>query len=517
MKINKQNVRFMDHKILVLLVMGMFMTFSCDNEFLTEGNPTAASVENSFNTEVEALQGLYAAYSGFQSNDFWAREFWWLPDMLSDETKTAGANLEAHRAALLNYNIDATNPLFSAVFKGVYRVIHRANLVINTLPGRANPELSQESIDLIVAEAKFLRAYCYFELVTYFGNVPFSTEPVTNTEGVPLAESVEDIYNLIVADLTEAEANLPLASAYRGTSNLGRATKGSAQGLLGRVELFRGNYTAARDVLQRLIDSGEYALADNYEVNHREENENNVESIWEIQFMLLRDGGDWQGWIGNGDGFKLQAMRGQEYSPFDWHNTLPSETLKAAFESGDPRYKLCFIEYGDTYGGPGVDSVFTAEKVAQGNSEENTHWRKYGNAYKQLTESLWSGINHRVIRYADVLLMMAEIENELNGPSATAINYVNMVRDRVDMPPLPTAEYPTSTKEELFAAIVHERQVELCSEQCRARDVKRWYREGKITTKPHENYESKHEFMPIPIDEIDNNPALSADDQKPGY
>lgn len=501
-------------KTCVALAICTMATISCDEDFLSEGNPSSANVENSFNTETEATQAVIGIYAAMQANDSWAREFWWIPDMLSDETQTAGPQLEAFRAATLNYDIEATNPLYSTVWRGLYRIIHRANFVIKTLPEKENLELSKATINTLVGEAKFLRAWSYFQLVTYWGKVPLSTEPVQNTNGVPMAESEDQIFNLIIEDLTAAESSLPLVSAYRGSSNLGRATQGAAQSLMGKVELYRGNYQLAGVALQKVINSGEYDLAPAYEDNHREENENNIESIWEVQFGTYPSGN--QGWSQNGNGGKIEQLRSHEYSPHVWHNTLPSEALKAAFEPGDPRYKLCFIEYGDSYGPEDDPQIFDAGDVAQGITEIPTHWRKYGLEYKLARPSLWSGINMRVIRYADVLLMMAEIENELNGPSAIALNYLNRVRDRVGMPNYPTAQYAVGTKEQMFDAIVHERQVELCSEQIRARDVKRWFRAGKVGP-PSPNYQPKHLYLPIPIAEIDNNAALTTADQKPGY
>ncbi len=499
-------------KLTVTLVACLLVTFSCDDDAFSEGNPSQPNVESSFNTVEEAEKAVFGIYAGLQANDMWAREFWWIPDMLSDETQTAGPQLESFRAALLNYNIDAANPLFSTVWRGLYRIINRSNFVITTLPTKEGI-LPDETISQLVGEAKFLRAWSYFQLVSYWGTVPLTLEPVGDTSGVPMAESEDQIYAAIVADLTDADSSLPSVTEYRGTGNLGRATRGAAQGLLGRVELYRGNYQAAKTALEKVVNSGAYALADNYVDNHQEELENNIESLFEIQFSQYESGN--QGWSQNGNGGKIEQLRTHEYSPHVWHNTLPSETLKAAFEDGDPRYAASFLTYGDAYGPEGSE-IFDAGDVAQGITDIEEHWKKYGYEYKEARPDLWSGINIRVLRYADVLLMLAEIENELSGPTGVALGYLNQVRDRVGMPNYPTAEYPTGSQDEMLAAIMHERQVELNSEQVRARDMKRWFREGKMGP-PHPNYEAKHEFVPIPLDEIDNNNAIDESDQKPGY
>lgn len=195
--------------------------------------------------------------------------------------------------------------------------MHRANLVINTLPEKVSDQLPQAEVDLLVGEAKFLRAWAYFELITYWGNVPFSLETVEDfTGGVPLADSEQVIRDQIIEDLKAAEEFLPRVSEYRGTENLGRATQGSAQTLLGRAYMYFGDFASARTVLQKVIDSGDYALAPNYEDNHREENENNIESIFEVQFERV---------LANvwGGPQKAVQYRTQEYTPFIWHNVVP--------------------------------------------------------------------------------------------------------------------------------------------------------------------------------------------------
>jgi len=509
MKIKTKEMRkLVKFKRVATVCCALLVTLSCDDEFLAEGNPSAPSISNSFATVSEARASVYAIYAGLQENESVAREWWWLVDTLSDELKSAGPQLESQRAQLLNYDIDAANGLISPAWKGLYRIVHRANIVITTLPEKVSEQLPQEEVDLLVAEAKFLRAWAYLELVTYWGNVPFSLETVEDfTGGVPLAESEQVIRDQIIEDLNVAEAFLPRVSAYRGTENLGRVTKGSAQTLLGRAHMYFGDFIAARTALQKVIDSGDYTLAPNYEDNHREETENNMESIFEVQFERV---------LANvwGGPQKAVQYRTQEYTPFIWHNVVPSDELVAAFEDGDPRYPLCFLEYGDLHG-PELEDVFTPEDIAQG-IENGVHWKKYGYDYQMSVPEMFSGINLRLLRYADVLLMMAEIENEQNGPTGLALGYVNQVRERAGVPLLPTAEYPTATADQMFDAIVHERRIELCSEQARTRDVKRWFRAGKVDA-PSPNYEPRHEFLPIPLDEMDNNPALTPDDQKSGY
>ena len=278
-----------------------------------------------------------------------------------------------------------------------------------------------------------------------------------------------------------------------------------------RVLLFEGKYAEVREPLQTIIGSGRYALVDEYVDNHREENELNSESIFEVQFSSEGQGQS-DGWSGNGDGLKEVSIRGQEYSPVDWHNTVPSPEYIASHEDGDPRLDYNTLEYGEFYNNGELE--FTAASIKQGTTERTIHWLKYSNLYKKDIENLWSGINMRILRYADVLLMMAEVELEA-GNVTEALGYINQVRARpsVNMPPI-----TTTNPAEVFTALVRERQVELVSEQVRYRDVRRWLNNGKLTENPIAadipgGISSQYDLLPIPQQEIDNNPALSESDQ----
>ncbi len=496
--------------IAMLSIAGLFLTFSCNDDFLTEGNPTAASVGNSFTNPAEAEQSIVAIYAALQGNDMFGREYWWLWDLLSDELMSGGAILEARRAIILNYQHDASNELVNSVWKGYYRVINYSNLPINVLPTKVESgDLEKELVDRLTAEARFFRGWMYFDLVSLWGNVPFITSPLNTVEGIPKAESIDVIYNQIYADLDSAIAFLP---ATRADEPSGRVTAAAAKAMKARVLLFQGRYEEARKPLQEIIDTKQYALVDEYVDNHREENELNEESLFEVQFSSAAGNSD--GWSGDGNGLKEVTIRGQEYSPVDWHNTVPSPELLAAYEAGDTRYDYNFLEYGEMYNNGTLE--FTAAAIKQGTTARSQHWLKYSNLYKKDIENLWSGINMRIIRYADVLLMMAEVELEA-GNIPQAIGYIDQVRAR------PSVNLPGITATDaagVFTALVHERQVEFVSEQIRYRDVRRWLNNGKLTVNPiaaDVEIAPRYNLLPIPQQEIDNNPGLSQQDQNPGY
>lgn len=482
------------------LVVAFLMFSSCNDDVLEKVNPNQLSTDTFFRNRVQAEAAVNAIYAGLQANQLYNREYFFVQDLLSDDAAAGGAQLEAPRALVLNYEFDASNPLINAVWSGLYRIVHRANFVLSRIEDVPDTEISLADRQRLEGEARFLRAWAYFDIVSLWGPAPLMIEPAEAIVGFPRA-SEEEIYSLVLNDLQLAEQYLPPVSEYRGTENLGRASKGAAQALSARVHMFRGDYAAAETQLQKVIESGLYDLYPEYIENFREENENNIESIFEVQFTETAGNAD--AWNADGRGIAEITFRGQEYGPNAWRNVVPNPDLKAAFEESDPRYDYSFYEVGETYN--------NGESVLG-----NSGWKKYQMIYKREQEELRSGINFRVIRYADVLLMMAEAKNELEGPAA-AIPYVNQVRARasVALPPLSAP----ATKDEMFQIIMRERRVELAGEQIRNRDLRRWHRNGKIDManflgskfKPH------HILLPIPTNEIDRNPELTNTDQNPGY
>lgn len=482
------------------LVIAFLMFSSCNDDILEKTNPNQLSSETFFRTRGQAEAAVNAIYAGLQANQLYNREYFFLQDLLSDDVASGGGQLEAPRALVLNYEFDASNPLVNAVWSGLYRIVHRSNFVLSRIEDVPDTEISNEDRLRMEGEARFLRAWAYFDIVSLWGAAPLMTEPAESIIGFPRS-SEEEIYALIMEDLALAEEFLPLVSAYRGTENLGRASKGAAQALSARVHLFRGDYASARTQLQKVIDSGLYDLYPEYIENFREEYENNIESVFEVQFTESMGNAD--AWNGDGRGIAEITFRGQEYGPNAWRNIVPNPDLRAAFPEGDPRYDYSFYEAGEAYNN-GEDVL------------DNGGWKKYQTIYKREQEELRSGINFRVIRYADVLLMMAEAVNETGTP-AEAMPYVTAVRARPSVA-LPAIEVPAS-KEAMFDIIQSERRLELAGEQVRTRDLRRWHKNGKINMtdflgskfKPH------HILLPIPTNELDRNPELGDEDQNPNY
>ncbi|MGS2761435.1 RagB/SusD family nutrient uptake outer membrane protein [Sinomicrobium sp. M5D2P9] len=491
--------------ILFYTIFTILVAGGCNTDDLELTDPNGADPNSFLETEPQVISAVNAGYANLQTLGLWGRHMFFMMDNLSHEN-SGNPQLEADKQQYLNFSFDASHGGIRAYWESCYRGINKANYVIsNQEKIKSISALSDEAKNNFIAETRFLRAYYYFLLVTRFGDAPMITEVITEErEGLPRT-SLEKIYDeVIIPDLEYGTANLYSKSDDR--HERGRATNEAAYALLGRVHLYRGDYGPARDAFNEIIE--DFALADNFSDNFLEETEHNRESIFEIEFDESLGGGNlWDSDI-TGAGQNETTLRGQEYGWNNWFNVYPSDDLLEEYEDGDPRYTASFYFNGDSFNnGEGVVNIPLERKAA---------WKKYQNYYKRANENINSSINFRVIRYADVLLMMAEAENAL-GNSDAAIDYLNQVRDRVNMPNYGTPEmntlYPVATPEEVFAAIVHERKVELAGEQVRFPDLVRWGMGNQIP-----NFVvGKNEVFPIPLAEIAANNNISQADQNNGY
>jgi hypothetical protein len=280
--------------------------------------------------------------------------------------------------------------------------------------------------------------------------------------------------------------------------------------------------------------------------NFTEENENGAESIFEVQFSKAAGYSNQWSSDRTDQGVNEGTFRAQEYSCLGWFNVFVSEDLWNEFETDavngvktDPRRGYCAYQTGDMYANNTLTMSLTPlieDYNGVTTSYERRGWKKYQNYYKQPSETdNTSGINMKVIRYADVLLMMAECQANL-GNLPAAIDLMNQVRARadVDMPLYGDADmnaiYPVTTLEEFMVALEHERKVELCGEQVRFSDLVRWGRlasflssDKLLNSIPKADKAAlvfsspKNLLWPIPQREIDVNPNITQEDQNPGY
>jgi hypothetical protein len=498
-----------------------FLFLVACNQGLDLVDPNRVTTENFYTNAAEVTSGVNAIYATVQANNLVAREYWFLHDLRSDDVASGGGQLETPRNQLLIGAHDPNNFVMNAVWQSLYRAIHRSNVIIAKAPEATMEDGLRRRL---IGEARFWRAWSYFELVSLWGGVPLYTNFVQSPSGTEPRATPEAVYQLIIGDLRAAQTDLP---ARHDGANLGRVTSGSASALLGKVFMHRNEYPNARTELQKVISSGVYRLVDNYIDNFLEETEYNAESVIEIGYSKIGDV-NWDG-DGNGAGNNETTPRSQEYAAIGWRNCIPSDRLINEFElvrrgdaRDDPRYRASFYFLGDRFNN---DRDELTDARVQGNlstvdgTRTKVSWRKYSSMYKNADTYYTSGINMRLMRYAEVLLMMAECELEAGNLQA-AVALMNQVRARtsVAMPPYPTAKFPTGSRDQVFAALVHEKSVELGGEWVRNRDILRWRAQRKLTREPFSYFQaSRHELLPIPQQEVDNNDKVNPGDQNPGY
>jgi len=514
-----KRTNFYKYSIGIVMIF-LLIVVACEKR-LNKKNPSYPDLANYFKNSEELLRGTNSVYSIYHAGQLVGREWFFVEDLRSDEFAAGGGQLEVPRAQILNGNTTPDNSVMSDVWRGWYTVIHRANTVIAN-----GPQVTDNTAlrDRCIAEAKFFRGLAYFELVYKWGPVPLYLQPVTAANQFQPRVPENEVYDQIVKDLKDAAAVLPLSY---GTEDRGRATKGAANAVLGRAYLQKGEYANAKAALLEVVNSNQYTINIPYSDNYLEETEFNPESIFEaVYFQNIPNQFNWGGAAGpNGDDPSQSqgTVRNQEYSPIAWRNLIPSNKYLEEFETTargaaktDPRFKMSVYETGDVFNNG--QSVLTDDNQ-NGNSSvvfgvtRKISWRKFMIIYKHpIADRMGAGNNQRIIRFAEVLLMLAECENEL-GNDVEAVNYLNKIRDRqgVQMPHYPTVQFPTGTKAERTRAIMHEKTVELGGEEIRNRDILRWRKNGYLTTDPIPYFRAnRDELLPIPQAEIDNNPELGA-------
>jgi len=492
---------------------------SCGKDMLNITDPNTISTDKYFKTPVEIREGANAIYAGFYNNNMMSFEWPEMFDALANEANPTLAALanEPAVSALWQYQYQNTNATLERFWKMLYKVILRSNLVID----KADQYLAKngDDKDNIVSrsrgEAYFIRGYAYSQLAFYWGRVPIRTSFDQSANiYAPRAATVEDVWAVAESDLKTAQTILPESW---DNANIGRATKGAATGFLGKLYLYTKKY-AESDAQFVLLD-GKYSLLPkaNWDDNFGEKNENNMESLFEVQFQWF-DGNNIFGALGTQEGNNIPAThtaREQLYGWNDWGNWFFPARRANDFvynnESGssytDPRAQLTF------YGGIGAmtwlnnlpDSARAFDFAKLG------YWYKknLNKEYKKTEDNLKTSNNLRLLRYADVLLMRAECK--LNtGDIPGCIGYINQVRARIGA----FTYNNTYSQTQAFDLLKRERQLELMGEQSRYNDLKRWgILVETMNTETVANFGTarvvdKHVMFPIPLGEIDSNIGL---------
>ncbi|MCG8373956.1 MAG: RagB/SusD family nutrient uptake outer membrane protein [Balneolales bacterium] len=473
--------RFFSVLFLTAIFLGCegFLDVNPQGELTQESFPVSAS---------DALLATNWVYSTLRVWNYHTGGFPFLEFLSDDGAKGSNPNDGVDQAPYDNFTHATTQDGLDRWWNTLYLGIRRANVVIENVP------LIQMDEDLrarYVAEAKFLRASFYFDLVRGFGGVPIVT---TTNPPIKLARATsQEVYELIETDLLDAIDVLPVKSAY-ATEDIGRATKGGAQALLAKVYLFQNDFENAEDYALAVITSNEYDLESNFYHANGPEGEQGVESVFEIGAAADRTAGNQ---YANTQGVRGTPNRG-------WGFNRPTIDLRNAFEDGDPREQATIIELGDVIDditilgdGPTPDVTMDEEgNVIEIESYNRKVWYPGNNTNTQF------GHNRRLIRYADVLLMAAEALNENDQPGQ-ALVYLNLVRERArqgDPGILP--DITETDKDLLRDIIIQERRVELAMEGHRFWDLVRTGKAPEVLG-PLGFIEGKHELLPVPQSEID--------------
>ena len=516
-------------KVLLIVIAVVAIVTSCNEDLLNTKNPNQITDDAFYTTLSEIGTSVNAIYAVLQGNRMVGREYFFVHDLRSDEMKPGGSGLEVPRGELLNGTHTFSNAVANDLYTGLFNIVHRANVVIVKGGALSVPASDQALLDRYIAEARFLRGFAYYTLGALWGGVPLYDKFATSFADAKPRSTQNETFQFALDDANAASIVLPPTYA---AADRGRVTKGAALTLAGKINIYMGNYGAAKTALEAVKDLGIYSLVDEYFDNFTEEAEYNSESIFEVGF--LNTGYGWSG-PGNGTGGE-SWVRSQEYSAVGWANLAPSDSLIANFEDNDPRLKDSFWFVGDTYANGTAtftDMAGGGTTLFEGN-QVKIRWKKYSILYKIATvgDYFTVGINYRLWRYADVLLLLAECENESGaGGAANAIAYLNEVRDRpsVSMPHYGTpamnaAGYPVTNQAEIRKAIQHERRVELSGEEIRNIDILRWRKNGTLVLvgpnkdkDPISYFEPKYALLPIPQGEFNTNPNVTPEDQNPGY
>lgn len=484
--------------ILLCLLTGMA---SCKKSFIELQPESTVSVDVLFKTDKDFQDAVIGIYSNFRPQYL---NHWRFGDLRGDDTRFGlVSQLEDIRND--NFTSDNSDPVLASTWRNYYSIISRANKVLNSIEATSTTVVTNK--DRHKGEAEFLRALAYFDLVRIFGDVPLITKDLTIAEAYKSPrEKVATIYNnVIIKDLADAETRLP--QKYTG-SDIGRATKGAAKALLGKVYLTLKDFTKAEAKLQEVTTLG-YALLPSFndlwdyskDEHHSEyifdieyeEGQGNLGSSFTGQFAL-----DFQ--AGGGPLVAELARRYNIPSGTGGAAGIPNKTIFDAFalNSGDKRKDTTAAT--GLYGPTGVFIPISATGVSALTLKYMA--RLVGSASD-------SKVNWKVVRYADVLLMYAEALNE-NGKTTQALSYLNMIRSRAGI-----SQYTNLSQSDAREKIYLERRLELYMEGQRWFDLVRTGR-ALATMAPY-GMKDYMTLFPIPQAQIDIVNDRSILPQNPGY
>ncbi len=541
---------------------------SCAGE-LDVTNPNNQTTYDFGDSESELREAVISCYNRIRLEGSFARVGYTMDAVRGDEVWNSS---QQWYLPYDNLNAVATDEIGCLwIWRDCYHIVNRCNFVLSKVDAAG---LSDSAYKEIKGQALFLRGLAYYEIATYFQSAPLFNDyaQYSSLETMFQANvSQDELFEQIDADFSEAMTLLPSRDAG-GEWALGRATCGAAAGYYARSLMFRHKYAEALAVLKDIISGvyGTYRLMADYGDNFREGTayENNAESLFEVQYLDFGMGGTDEEWTpvnissNATQGHAVESNYGSQQLG-SWGDLAVSPWLYNLFKAEkctdgtlDPRLYWTVMSYEPEYsaytglktaaypnGDPRSNVVYCneiAETPLSNTSIGGISIAKFTNArnnlYSTITTGLHCGVNLRLMRYSDVLLRAAECENEISGPTQTAIDWINQVRKRVALPELNLSDFPSA--DALFEQIANvERPKEFGCENGRGIDLLRWgffysserlaqikdhgayLRNGQADTTPVSastgddssfNYFAKgHEYFPIYQTTLDANPKLT--------
>ena len=455
-------------KNIFILLITIVVLSSCSDDFTDLAPISNRNEADFYTTENDFVSAINASYAGLQKNGVYGRGYWTMFEMRGDNTDQGpdATGLARQFAEINAFTEDPLNEQITSAWTDSYAVIANCNVILERIEG---VEMNADIKNRIIGEALFLRSLMYYHLAVAFGNIPLQVTPFTPGEELTQVDA-NVVFTQLVSDLEMAESNLAVSYA---AGDKGRATKGAAATLLAKVLLTMDKKPDAETVLRRIIGSYGYELLDDYSALWGAANENNKESIFEVEFI--------SGGIGQGSAFT------NDFSPSAFLQTgqgfgrnRPTAEMENSYVSGD-------LRFASSMGTSWVNSV--GETIIQ------NYITKFESDPPTENDS---DINFVVFRYADVLLMLAEAI----GESSEAYDLINKVRDRAGLDGI-DATTPGTFEEKLL----EERQVELAFENHRWADLRRF---GVAAQKVNEaepfiSAASVRELFYIPQREMDIN------------
>lgn len=519
-------------KILLIIIASGAALTGC-NTGLLNTTPNDRYVQTNFwHSTAAATAALSGAYQQLKTDGLYGGD----ATPLWEETASPNAydydNTGSWNSIAEGLQSAATGGIVTARWGNCYGGIGRVNTFLENVD--QVPDMDEDLKARMKGEAHFLRALYYFNLENYWGDVPLITEqpdPATQ-DTLPRAPRAQ-VVDLILKDIDTAAAILPLS--YSG-ADIGRATKGAALALKAKVLLFeaspllnpsgdKSKWKAAADAANAVItlaSSAHYGLYPDYRGLFLPENENNKEVIFDVQFIYPLEGNSFDlidrqyntnaPLLGLADAYEMQATGLPITSPASGYDPAHPYTGR------DPRLYATVVYPGDKYMGTTVDdkrfaitgyglekySIYTDAAPAKGLAD-----LKGGQSYT----------NYIVLRYADILLMYAEAQNEAVGPDQSVYSAVNAIRERAGMPDLA----PLLSQSQMRDAIRHERRVEFAGEGYYYNDIRRWktaetvmnatiYKWDHTAIETRKFDPKKDYWWPIPQAQLDLNPNLKQND-----